>query len=529
MFTRAITLAICLPLAAAAALAFSLARPGAAANQPLADVAQANEHELFLPVAIKVSSMGRSLGPLPTRTPTGASPTDLPGTPTDLPGTPTEPPPTAQPTPSLTPPIPGDCSLIANPVPDLAPLDQLHVRTTGSDTTGDGSEANPFANIGRAARDARPGTAIVVHQGTYAGGVYLEDLAGTEDAPISLGGAPGEQVPVLAGGSEGLHLTRVSWLRLHDLRVTATENNGINTDDGGEFGNPLATHHVAFVRVDISDVGGNGNQDCLKLSGINDFLVVDSTFTRCGGGQSGSGIDMVGAHRGLIAHSSFESMSGNAVQAKGGTTDLDIFGNYLSNAGERGFNLGGSTGFEFFRPPLDPNAENAEARRVRAIANVIEGAVTPFAFVGCVDCAAIHNTIVNPTRWLFRILQETTSRDGYDFAPARDNLVANNLFTFSRSSLSGEDVNIGPNTRADTFQFRNNLWYAHDAPSRSAPSLPAPEQNAVIGQDPGLGPNLQLDTSSPAYQTGAPGLGVPADGLGVCYRSPPSIGAREVP
>ncbi len=509
-----------LALAACAVLAIRLGLPAASADS-LTETAQGADHALHLPVAINVSGVGHSLGPVPTRTPTGVAPTQLPETPTT--------PATPSPTPSPTSPVPGDCSQIANPVPSVEPLEQLHVRTSGSDETGDGSAANPFANIGRAARAAGPGTAIVVHEGVYAGGVYLDSLVGTQGAPITLGGAAGEPMPVIAGGSEGLHLTRASWLLVHDLKVTAAENNGINADDGGAFADPLAAHHVAFVRLDISDVGGNGNQDCLKLSGINDFLVADSTFARCGGGNSGSGIDMVGAHRGLIAHNAFRSMSANAVQAKGGTTDVDIFGNYLADAGARGFNLGGSTGFEFFRPPLDPNAENAEARRIRATANVIEGGETPFAFVGCVDCSAIHNTIVDPDRWLLRILQETTTRDGFDFAPSRDNLVANNLYTFLRGSLSGEDVNIGPNTRADTFHFRNNLWYAHDVPSQSAPSLPAPEQGAVIGQDPGLAADLRPDPSSPAFQAGATGLGVAADGVGVCYRSPPSIGAREVP
>jgi hypothetical protein len=356
--------------------------------------------------------------------------------------------------------------------------------------------------------------------------VYVEGLRGTEDHPITIGGAEGEERPVLSGGGEGLHLTRVAWLIVHDLEVEGAQNNGINIDDGGAVAEPGLSSHVVFRRIDVRDVGGTGNQDCLKISGVYDFLVVDSAFARCGGGMSGSGIDMVGAHRGLIARSRFASMAANAVQAKGGSADIEIYANHIVDGGGRAVNMGGSTGFEFFRPPLDPNAVNAEARRIRVVANVIERGDTPFGFVGCVDCAAVHNTIVDPQVWLLRILQETTSRDGYTFAPASNGLVANNLFTFSRAQLRS-DVNVGPNTEPGTFEFANNLWYAHDDPARSQPVLPAPEEGAVVGRDPRLAADFGIDSTSAAYRAGTDAAGVLADGAGVCYGSPPSIGARE--
>lgn len=75
------------------------------------------------------------------------------------------------------------------------PLAEIHVATTGN-----GSAGSPFATIERAAQAALPGTAIRVHAGTYAGGLFVGDLAGTLAAPIWVGGAPGEARPQPARG-----------------------------------------------------------------------------------------------------------------------------------------------------------------------------------------------------------------------------------------------------------------------------------------------------------------------------------------
>lgn len=47
-------------------------------------------------------------------------------------------------------------------------------------------------------------------------------------------------------------------------------------------------------------------------------------------------------------------------------------------------------------------------------------------------------------------------------------------------------VNIGPNTRPDTFEFADNLWYCEDRPSASEPDLPTQETGGVYGIDPRL-------------------------------------------
>lgn len=424
---------------------------------------------------------------------------------------------------------PGACGDISTFADGLTPAAELHVAEMGNDTTGDGSSSSPYATIEHAAGLATPGTAVVVHAGTYAGDAYIADLAGSAGAPIWIGGAAGEARPVISGGGNALHLVRARYVIVHDLEVTGQSANGINCDDGGDYANELATHDLIFRNLYIHDVGSGGNQDCLKLSGLNDYYVLDSEFTVCGGGGSGSGVDHVGCHRGLLARNHFHGLGGNAVQSKGGSEDIEIRWNRVIDAGERGLNMGGSTGFDYFRPPVPDMAQPYEARDIRAVANVFEGAVVPLAFVGCVDCLAANNTIVNPTNWLLRILQETTSLSGYDFLAASNCTFINNLVYFDRSAISTY-VNIGPDTAPDTFTFTTNLWYAHNNPADSEPTnLPVVETGGIYGQDPAFSTGWQIDGTSPAAGAGTAVSGVVGDIHGTCYASPPSIGAYEVP
>ncbi len=140
---------------------------------------------------------------------------------------------------------------------------------------------------------------------------------------------------------------------------------------------------------------------------------------------------------------------------------------------------------------------------------MIEGSVAAIAFVGCVECSAYNNTIVDPEKWVLRILQETTTGGGYTFLPAQNGTFANNLVTFDSSALS-TFANVGPNTQADSFHFQNNLWYAHDDPGSSAPSgLPAAESGAVVGQDPlfASATDFHVPAASPAAGAGVPQSG----------------------
>lgn len=423
---------------------------------------------------------------------------------------------------------PDDCDTIATFADGITPTTELHVAPDGSDG-GTGTSDDPLT-FAAALRAATPGTAVRVHAGTYDGGLYFDGLQGSASAPIWVGGVEGEATPVLSGANTGLQLSRAKYVVLHDLEVTGANYNGINLDDGGDYADAAATHHVVVRDVRIHNIGGDGNQDCLKLSGLRDFHVLDSSFSRCGGDLSGSGVDMVGCHAGTVARSHFFDLSANGVQAKGGTADIRIARNIFENTGDRGINMGGSTSFEYFRPPLSTDSENAEAWRLQVESNLFIGSTAAVAYVGCVECSVEHNTIVDPVRWIARILRETSSDDTYTFAPPRDGVFANNIVVFDRTTMSSsEDINIGGGTEPETFVFENNLWYAHNDPSTSTPSLPTTETGGVVGDDPLLQADYTLDASSPAIGAGRSGTGVVAAHDGRCFGDPPAIGMHAAP
>mgnify|MGYP001767730331 CR=1 FL=1 len=105
------------------------------------------------------------------------------------------------------------------------PLGELHVSVSGNDSTGNGTLASPFRTISRAVNAAEPGTAVVIHAGDYAAGSYWDGISGTEANPIWIGGAAGESKPRILDGSEGIHLSSVRYLVLHDLEITGADAN----------------------------------------------------------------------------------------------------------------------------------------------------------------------------------------------------------------------------------------------------------------------------------------------------------------
>lgn len=418
------------------------------------------------------------------------------------------------------------CARITTFADGRLPLRELHVRTTGNDSSGDGSAAKPFATIQKAISKATAGTAVRIHSGVYSGNNIAANLSGTAAAPIWIGGAPNEAKPIIHGGTVGFYLSKMKYLVLHDMSIQYTSAHGINLDDGGETANLSATRSIIFRNLNIHDTSGH----CLKLAGVNDFRILNSQFVRC----TGVNIDGVGCHDGLISGSTITNGQ-YGVAMKGGSYNVEIRGNLFRQFTLRALLLGGNTGMTFFRPPLNAAATNYEARDIRAIANIIQDSVSPAAIVGCYACPVLNNTIINPSTFVFRILQETVSNAAYRFGPSSYGLFQNNIIYFNSAAIR-IFVNVGTNTAPTTFRFTNNLWYAYNNPALSVPTgLPVVEYNSIYGKNPlfmnpgtGLFPIL---ATSPAADRGvlissAERLSA-GDYTGSCWGSPPSIGAFE--
>jgi hypothetical protein len=334
-----------------------------------------------------------------------------------------------------------------------------------------------------AVAEAKPGTRILLAGGTYAGGFHFTNLRGEPGRPIVIAAADPAQPPVFTAGNNGLHLSNPAHIELVGLTFTKLAHNGLNLDDGGRVKEPASARDITLRGLRISDIGGDGNHDGIKLSGLWDFRVVDCTIERWGT-KGGSAIDMVGCHRGVIAsnvirHNVPEPPNCTGVQGKGGTSDIVIRQNRFEHAGGRGVNIGGGTGLQFFRPALVAGGAHAEARNIRVEGNTFVGAMTPVAFAGVDGAVVRFNTIERPGRWALRILQENKAPG---FIACRNGQFTDNVIVFESTRWSEGGVNVGAGTAPETFVFARNWWYCADQPERSRPRLPTPEQDGVYGR-----------------------------------------------
>jgi hypothetical protein len=418
---------------------------------------------------------------------------------------------------------PSACALPAPFDEGLTYARTLHVATTGS-ASGDGSAARPFDTIARALAAATPGTRILVAAGRY-GRLDVGSRSGAPGRPIAIV-ADGE-VTIDGSGGTGISVSDASWLVLEGLTIAGSSVHGMNIDDGGSFDTPA--HHIVLRNLRIPSAGSGGNNDCIKMSGVDDFWVLGSDVARCDRGEA---IDMVGCHRGVIHGNVFHDVVGSGVQAKGGSADVLIHGNVFADIPSRAVNAGGSTGLEFFRPVDAPY----EAARIRVLSNVFArtGAMSgaAIAYVGCDGCVAAHNTIVAPRTWVARILQESTQPR---FVPCRDGVFANNVVVLDAADIRTV-VNVGAGTAPETFTFRNNLFFAVDQGAGWRPpyaGVPA-ETGGIYQRDPLMvdraGGDYRLRAGSPAQGAAAAlGMPLPPDLDGRCYADAATLGAFEIP
>lgn len=350
--------------------------------------------------------------------------------------------------------------------------------------------ANSRVQLIELVNNATPGTTIKLAPGIYRGGMHFTGLQGEKDKPITITAADPDDPPIIQGGTNCIQISRSSHLVVERLVLTDATGNGLNIDDGGTIDKP--THHITLRKLVVSNIGPKGNKDGIKLSGITDFLIEDCALKDWGSG--GSGIDMVGCHRGVIRGCFLERTNEGAtgIQCKGGTSNIRILRCRFENAGMRHINLGGSTGRPFFRPKLKDN-NNAEARGLEVAGCTFIGPGVPVAFVGVDGANVHHNTIVHPSPWTLRILQETADDD---FIACRDGVFTDNVVVFKQADLR-RFVNVGPNTKPGTFTFTRNWWHCEDAPGKSRPSLPTMEKDGVYGKDPKLDAAGQVTKQSP--------------------------------
>lgn len=322
--------------------------------------------------------------------------------------------------------------------------------------------------------NARPGDDIVIAKGIYPGPMYFT-IVGTPERPIRVRGASATAAPIIRGGQVGLQLSSSHHVILQDLILEGGTQNGLSLDDGGKLDQPAT--EIDLIRVVVRKVGAGGNEDGIKLSGLQHFRVRDCRLEGWGGG--GQGIDMVGCRNGEITGCTFDGLGTSqlGLQAKGGSRDILVERCTFRDIRERGLQIGGTTGRQFFRPSLQ--AFEAKDVTVRDCHFCSCGA--GITFVNTDGAIVERNVLYLPRMWAFRILQEST---GPEFTPCRNAKITENVIVWNTKEWRTA-INVGGGTAANTFQFARNTWYCEDQPNRSRPdSLPVAEQDGVYGKNP---------------------------------------------
>jgi len=383
-------------------------------------------------------------------------------------------------------------------------------------------DTGDYPTLSAAANAIVPGDTLLFQSQIFDDGAqFLYNVNGTAAQPIVLK----SQVlhgAIFQGGSESIHLVACSNIIIDGLIIEQQTSNGMNIDDGGSYYTPAT--NITVRNCIFRNMNASGNNDMLKMSGIDSFLIENCQFMN-GSTGTGSGVDFVGCHYGTIQDCYFDSPGTSGVQNKGGTQHILIQRNTFKNISQRALNLGGSTGLAFFRPPLPNPIVNAfEAADIQVYANVFIGCWAPIAYVGCVRVEVSNNTFYSPDNWVIRILQETTNPG---FLTCGDNSFTNNIIYLPSDLV---EANIGPNTDPNSFTISHNLWY-NASNANWQPNMPVADP-AIIIADPlfsnASAENFLPTSGSPALSSGsdlyAPDIDFTANG----YNNPPSRGAYEL-
>lgn len=318
-----------------------------------------------------------------------------------------------------------------------------------------------------------PGQTIMIAPGRYKGGISIKAMTGLPDAWIVIQGLDEQHKPVIYGGPSVLHLADCRYVKLKNLILTGSEYNGINIDDGGDYQTPAT--NIKLEQIDVYHIGGDGNHDGIKLSGVDQFSVEKCRVI----GWGGSAIDMVGCHNGRIDQCYFEGVEGfsqrNGVQAKGGSSDVIVERSFFKRAGRHAVVIGGHTGEPYFRP----KGVNYEANNIRISGNKIYESKIPIAWASSLGGRVTYNTIVSPQTAVLRAYQGT--KDPY-FVPCQKGEFAHNLVVAGERRVVMSKFEKG--TLPETFRFHGNAWYSPK--NLIINNLPVPEKNGIYQVNPKL-------------------------------------------
>jgi Ca2+-binding RTX toxin-like protein len=282
------------------------------------------------------------------------------------------------------------------------PTTIIWVSPTGSDSNS-GGEFSPFKTIQAAVKMAKPGTAIMVKEGTYTENVDLLGRSGTADNPIWIVSADGKGAanivaasadrPVLLG--YGVSNVVIKGFEL----VGGTE--GIKLTQSGTN----LTKLVNNVVIEDNIIHGQSIDGIKTAQTVNTAIVGNTVFDI----QTQEGIDNVYMRHGLVANNEVYDVRGlSGIVVKAGSSNVKILNNYLHQVPD-GILVGG---FSSGQGSVFPAGLTYEAKNLLVQGNmVVDATKHALNAYGAVDSLIMENSLANVSK--VSVINIATDNLGY--------------------------------------------------------------------------------------------------------------------
>lgn len=279
-----------------------------------------------------------------------------------------------------------------------------YVSTSGSDTSGNGSLAQPFRTIAHALTLAQAGDAVVLRGAPALSNNRYQETVEIERPNITLRSQDGEwaviECPI---DDEDNADTCVrfdvdsSGSRLQRLEIIGGYWYGIKFETRWDWGDPNDRSGASNILIEDVKVHDTGNAAIKVTPGCDDITIRRSELYHTGlrvRPESAEGIDNVNGDRMIVQDSYIHDTSSTGLYFKGGATDCVIERNRIERTGDAGVLIGFDTSPEFFDLTVNPEYYESIGGVVRN--NIIRD--TQLAGIGLYaakDAQVWNNTLID--------------------------------------------------------------------------------------------------------------------------------------
>ena len=220
-----------------------------------------------------------------------------------------------------------------------------------------GNASNPLKTIQAALNKAASGTDVMVKAGTYTENLKLYDNN------LSLISADGNKEATIRPANQ--HASTISGFGLENVTIRGFNIDGANNSNAIHFGMSGAGFKDPIRNLTIQDnkIHRSG-QDGIKISQAYNVKIINNHILNSGN----EGIDFVAVNGSRIAGNVIKGADGTAgIMVKGGSSDVDVVNNKVSDAEINGISVGGWTSGKW----MWPSARGYEAKDLTVTGNEV--------------------------------------------------------------------------------------------------------------------------------------------------------------